>query len=50
MIDGKDVVEKIANVRTTTKMLTDREGRRGNHQNVPVEDVVIKSVRRDEKK
>jgi cyclophilin family peptidyl-prolyl cis-trans isomerase len=50
VIDGKDVVEKIANVRTGRKELTDRRGERGSHADVPLEDVVIKSVRREEKK
>ena len=40
VIDGMDVVDKIAGVRT---------GNRGGHQNVPVEPVIIKSVRRADK-
>ena len=36
VIDGMDVVDKIRAVRTTTK---------GDHENVPVEDVTIKSVK-----
>jgi cyclophilin family peptidyl-prolyl cis-trans isomerase len=40
VIDGMDVVDKIKAVKTGTK---------GGHQNVPVEDVVIKSIRRVEK-
>src|SRR5262245_60131333 len=39
--EGMDVVEKIKAVKTTTK---------GGHENVPVEDVVIKSVKKEEKK
>jgi peptidyl-prolyl cis-trans isomerase B (cyclophilin B) len=39
--DGMDVVEKIKGVKTTSK---------GGHENVPVEDVVIKSVKKEEKK
>ena len=35
--DGMDVVEKIKFVRTSTQ---------SGHQNVPVEDVIIKSIRR----
>jgi len=38
--DGMDVVDKIREVRT---------GSRGGHENVPVEDVIIKSVRRADK-
>jgi cyclophilin family peptidyl-prolyl cis-trans isomerase len=41
VIEGMDVVDKIRKVKTGTK---------GGHQNVPVDDVVIKSVRRAEKK
>jgi peptidyl-prolyl cis-trans isomerase B (cyclophilin B) len=37
VVEGMDVVDKIKSVRT---------GRQGGHENVPVEDVVIKSVRR----
>ncbi|HLW63821.1 MAG TPA: peptidylprolyl isomerase [Gemmataceae bacterium] len=38
VIDGMDVVDKIKNVRTASK---------GGHENIPVEDIVIKSVRRE---
>ena len=38
---GMDVVDKIRKVKTTTK---------GRHQDVPVEDVVIKSVRVEKEK
>ena len=41
VIEGLDVVDKIADVETAT---------RGPHEAVPVKDVVIKSVRRAEKK
>ena len=41
VIEGMDVVEKIKGVKTTSK---------GGHENVPVEDVVIKSVKKEEKK
>jgi cyclophilin family peptidyl-prolyl cis-trans isomerase len=41
VISGMDVVDKIAGVET---------GNRGGHQNVPLQDVVIKSVRRVEAK
>jgi peptidyl-prolyl cis-trans isomerase B (cyclophilin B) len=41
VIEGMDIVDKIAKVETETK---------GMHQDVPVEDVTIKSVRREEKK
>ena len=37
VVEGMDVVDKIAGVKT---------GQSGAHSNVPVEDVVIKSVRR----
>src|SRR5262249_9110781 len=37
VVEGMDVVDKIKGVRT---------GRHGQHENVPVEDVVIRSVRR----
>src|SRR5262249_8750108 len=37
VIEGMDVVDQITRVRT---------GRHGHHQNVPVEDVVIQSIRR----
>jgi peptidyl-prolyl cis-trans isomerase B (cyclophilin B) len=37
VVEGLDVVDKIKNVRT---------GRHGGHENVPVDDVVIRSVRR----
>jgi len=40
VIDGADVVDKIKEVKT---------GNKGGHQNVPVEDVIIKSVRRADK-
>jgi len=40
VIEGMDVVNKIKEVKT---------GNRGGHENVPVEDVVIKSVRRAKK-
>jgi cyclophilin family peptidyl-prolyl cis-trans isomerase len=38
VIDGMDVVDKIKKVRTASK---------GGHENIPVEDIVIKSVRRE---
>jgi cyclophilin family peptidyl-prolyl cis-trans isomerase len=41
VIEGMDVVDKIRKVKTTTK---------GGHKNVPEDDVVIKSVRKAEKK
>lgn len=40
VIDGMDVVDKIKAVKT---------GNKGGHQNVPVEDVIIESVRRADK-
>jgi peptidyl-prolyl cis-trans isomerase B (cyclophilin B) len=38
VVDGLDVVDKIKSVKT---------GRRGPHSDVPVDDVIIKSIRRD---
>jgi peptidyl-prolyl cis-trans isomerase A (cyclophilin A) len=47
VIDGMDVVDKIANVKTTTA----REGRTGDPlENAPAEPVIIKSARRKAKK
>jgi peptidyl-prolyl cis-trans isomerase B (cyclophilin B) len=40
VIDGMDVVDKIKEVRT---------GERGGHEDVPIDDVIIKSVRRADK-
>src|SRR4051794_16010565 len=37
VIDGMDIVDKISDVKTAE---------RGPHENVPVEDVIIKSIRR----
>ncbi|MFT4551203.1 MAG: cyclophilin family peptidyl-prolyl cis-trans isomerase, partial [Verrucomicrobiales bacterium] len=48
VIDGTDVVDKIKGVPVTTKQLNSRHGGQvvpGPHQNVPVEAVVIESVR-----
>ena len=42
VIDGMDVVDKIAKVKTTTTAMTHRRP----HDNVPVEPVVIKTARR----
>src|SRR5262249_28104082 len=41
VIDGMDVVDQIKKVKTT---------RKGEHRDVPVDDVVVKTVRRKEKK
>jgi cyclophilin family peptidyl-prolyl cis-trans isomerase len=49
VIEGMDVVDKIKAVKTGTKRFTVRDGRTADFQNVPEEDVVIKSVRRAEK-
>jgi cyclophilin family peptidyl-prolyl cis-trans isomerase len=49
VIEGQDVVDKIKGVKTTTKFQTvtiDGETKRIPHQDVPVDDVIIKSVRR----
>jgi cyclophilin family peptidyl-prolyl cis-trans isomerase len=48
VIDGMDVVDKIANVETGRKVLVMR-GQNIPSENVPVKDVVIKSIRRVEK-
>ena len=40
VIDGMDVVDKIKGVKT---------GSKGGHEDVPIDDVVIKSVRRADK-
>ncbi len=45
VIDGMDVVDKIRDVKTTTKR---SPGPRGEHGDVPVEPVLIKSIRRVE--
>jgi cyclophilin family peptidyl-prolyl cis-trans isomerase len=54
VIEGMDVVDKIREVETATKLGTIPDGQQIPLENVPVEDVVIKSVRRadnsDEKK
>jgi cyclophilin family peptidyl-prolyl cis-trans isomerase len=44
VVDGMDVVDKIKTVRTTTKRRDRHE-----YENVPVEDVIIKSIRRVDK-
>ena len=49
VIEGMDVVDKIKEVPTTTKQATVQGGRRAPFQNVPEDEVVIKSVRRAEK-
>jgi len=48
VIEGMDVVDKIREVETGTKLGTIPDGRQIPMENVPVEDVVIKSVRRAE--
>jgi cyclophilin family peptidyl-prolyl cis-trans isomerase len=48
VIEGMDVVDKIANVRTGTRAMETRGGRQP-MKDVPREDVVIKSVRRVDK-
>jgi cyclophilin family peptidyl-prolyl cis-trans isomerase len=47
VIDGMDVVDKIKAVRTGTKVFTPKIGPKSPFQDVPVEDVVIKSIKRD---
>jgi cyclophilin family peptidyl-prolyl cis-trans isomerase len=49
VIEGMDVVDKIKEVPTTTKQATVQGGRKAPFQNVPEDEVVIKSVRRAEK-
>ena len=49
VIEGMDVVKKIKAVKTTIKPFTGKEGKRSAFQNVPEEDVVIKSIRRIDK-
>jgi cyclophilin family peptidyl-prolyl cis-trans isomerase len=44
--DGMDVVDKIAKVETNTGVLTDPEGKKGRAEDVPVKNVVIKSIKR----
>jgi len=46
VIDGLDVVDKIKAVRTETKLFTVKGGQKAPFQNVPVEDVLIKSIQR----
>jgi cyclophilin family peptidyl-prolyl cis-trans isomerase len=50
VIEGMDVVDKIKAVRTGSKEFTVAGGQKTDFDNVPVQDVVIKSVRRVEKK
>jgi len=49
VIEGMDVVDKIREVETETKITTFPGGKKGPMGDVPVEDVVIKSIRRAEK-
>ena len=49
VIDGLDVVDKIAAVATGTKSFIVKSGQKANFQNVPLDEVVIKSIRRVEK-
>jgi cyclophilin family peptidyl-prolyl cis-trans isomerase len=50
VIEGMDVVDKIAAVKTENKIMTAKGGRQGRFGNVPVEDVTIKSIRRADTK
>lgn len=45
--EGMDVVDKIKAVKTERKTLVDASGRRDMQPNVPVEDIIIKSVKRE---
>jgi cyclophilin family peptidyl-prolyl cis-trans isomerase len=49
VIEGMDVVDKIRDVETTTKVATVAGGKKSPFPDVPAEDVVIKSIRRAEK-
>ncbi|HEV2949003.1 MAG TPA: peptidylprolyl isomerase [Gemmataceae bacterium] len=46
VIEGMDVVDKIKQVQTTTKIGLMPDGKKGPLENAPEEDVVIKSIRR----
>jgi peptidyl-prolyl cis-trans isomerase A (cyclophilin A) len=49
VIEGMDVVDKIKEVDVETKVGTTADGKKAPMEKVPVEDVVIKSIRRAEK-
>jgi cyclophilin family peptidyl-prolyl cis-trans isomerase len=49
VIEGMDVVDKIKEVKTTSKVATTQGGRKASFDDVPEDEVVIKSVRRAEK-
>jgi cyclophilin family peptidyl-prolyl cis-trans isomerase len=49
VIDGMDVVDKISEVRTTTKFGTTKDSKRIGLQNIPSENIIIKSIRRVDK-
>jgi cyclophilin family peptidyl-prolyl cis-trans isomerase len=49
VIEGMDVVDKIAAVKTGPKIMTAKGGRKSRFDDVPVEDIVIKSIRKVEK-
>ena len=49
VIDGMDVVDKIGEVRTTTKAGTTKDSNRVPLQGIPAENIVIKSIRRVDK-
>jgi cyclophilin family peptidyl-prolyl cis-trans isomerase len=49
VVSGMDTVDKIAAVRTGVKVLTNDDGQSGPSKDVPVENVVIKSIRRADK-
>jgi cyclophilin family peptidyl-prolyl cis-trans isomerase len=44
VVDGMDVVDKIAQARTGIRTITDRRGIKSGNENVPLENVVLKSV------
>src|SRR5260370_21475275 len=49
VIEGMDVADKIKEVATTAKITTVQGGRKAPFQDVPEDEVVIKSIRRAEK-
>ena len=49
VIEGMEVVDRIKAVKTDVSELIDKSGRKQKSRDVPVEDVVIKSVRREKK-
>jgi cyclophilin family peptidyl-prolyl cis-trans isomerase len=50
VLKGMDVVDKIRKVKKTSKTVVGRRGRQEHYDDVPVEDVIIKSVRLEKEK